>query len=115
MNEIIDKDAMVQAGSGDVFADLGISLSHEDKIKIGIASVITATISKRRLTQAEAGKLMGIDQPKVSALLRGRLSGFSVERLVLFLLKLGRNVEIKISREFSDRQGEVRVKSAALG
>jgi predicted XRE-type DNA-binding protein len=108
-----DDDVTVHESSGDVFADLGLAHSAEDRLKVEIAHAISATICSRNLTQAAAGKIIGVDQAKVSALLRGRLTGFSVERLVLFLTELGRDVEIRISRSHSGHKGAVRVRSAA--
>jgi predicted XRE-type DNA-binding protein len=67
----------------------------------------------RDLTQAAASKIIGADQGKVSELLRGRLTGFSLGRLLMFLVRLGRDVDITISPPHEDRQGSVRVKSAA--
>jgi predicted XRE-type DNA-binding protein len=104
-------DVRVHESTGNVFADLGLPSSQEDMVKVGIARAISATITRRKLTQA--GEIIGADQAKVSALLRGRLKGFSVERLVMFLVKLGRDVEISISRGHENREGKVRVKAAA--
>ena len=83
-------------GSGNVFADLDLPNPPEMLAKAELAQKINAIIARRRLTQAEAAKLLGVDQPKVSALKRGRLSGFSLERLMRFLLLLGRDVEIVV-------------------
>jgi predicted XRE-type DNA-binding protein len=57
---------------------------------------ISDITAERKLSQASAAKLLGIDQPKVSALLRGRLDGFSIDRLIRFLNALGRDVVITI-------------------
>ncbi len=108
-----EQDVDVLKSTGNVFADLGLPSSQEDMLKVSIAHAITTTIQKRSLTQAAAGEIIGVDQAKVSALLRGRLSGFSVERLVFFLVKLGRDVNITISREHANREGKVRVKAEA--
>lgn len=105
-------DIVVHESTGNVFADLGLPASEEDMLKIEIVRAITATITKRGLTQAKAGELIGVDQAKVSQLLRGRISGFSIERLMTFLLRLGRDVEIRISREHRGRDGKMRVKEA---
>jgi len=107
------QEIKVHASAGNVFADLGLPHSKEDMLKVEIARVISATIKSRGLTQAEAGAIMGIDQAKVSTLVRGRLQGFSIERMILFVVKLGRDVNISISREHSDREGRVCVKTAA--
>lgn len=85
-------------GSGNVFADLGFPGAEEMLAKAGLAQKISALIQRRRLTQAEAAELLKVDQPKVSALKRGRLSGFSLERLVRFVILLGHDVEIVVKQ-----------------
>lgn len=87
-------DIPVTRGSGNVFADLGMSNPAERLAKAQLASRIDDVIRARKLTQRDAAALMGIDQPKVSHLLRGRLSGFSTQRLIDFLNALGQDVEI---------------------
>jgi len=77
-----------------VFADLGVADAEEHLIKAGRVVKIDRTIRQRRLTQAGAAQLMGVDQPKVSAMLAGQLRGYSVERLMRFLVALGHDVEI---------------------
>ncbi|SRR5712692_5230868 len=81
---------------GNVFADLGIADPEDALAKAELARAIGALIAERRLTQSQAAEVLGIDQPKVSALMRGRLTGFSVDRLLRFLLALDRDVEIII-------------------
>ena len=88
------KDYMV--GSGNVFEDLGHSRPAEALAKAELARKIAKLIAKRRLTQAAAAELLNVDQPKVSALVRGRLAGFSLDRLVRFLVLLGSDVEIAV-------------------
>lgn len=82
--------------SGNVFADLGLPGAEELVTKAEIVSRISDIIAKRKLTQAATAGILGIDQPKVSALVRGRLDGFSIERLFRFLNALDRDVEITI-------------------
>jgi predicted XRE-type DNA-binding protein len=82
--------------SGNVFADLGLPNPEELLAKAELAHKITVLIRKRGLTQAQAAKLLGVDQPKVSALIRGRLTGFSIERLMRFLLHLGQDIKITV-------------------
>jgi predicted XRE-type DNA-binding protein len=84
------------ASSGNVFADLNISRPDEALVKAELAHRIVAVLTERKLTQSEAAKILGVDQPKVSALVRGRLSGFSIERLLRLLVLLGHDVEINI-------------------
>src|SRR2546422_907371 len=62
--------------------------------KVELASKIIAEIQQRRLTQSHPAAILGIDQPKVSALKQGKLSGFSIERLMRLLLVLGRDIEV---------------------
>ena len=82
--------------SGNVFADLGVPNPEEALAKAELASKISALLRERKLTQAKAAKLLGIDQPKVSNLLRGNLTGFSLERLMRFLLLLGQDIRIAV-------------------
>ena len=71
--------------SGNVYEDLGFSDSEERLAKAKLAMRIEEIIDKRRLKQIEATKILGISQPKISALMNGQLSGFSMERLIHFL------------------------------
>jgi predicted XRE-type DNA-binding protein len=80
-----------------VFADLNLPNADDLLAKAELAAKIIAEIQRRRLTQSQAAAILGIDQPKVSALKKGKLSGFSIERLMRFLLRLGRDVEISVS------------------
>ena len=82
--------------SGNVFADLGLPNAEELLAKAELAHKITILIRERGLTQAQAAKLLGVDQPKVSALIRGQLTGFSIERLMRFLLAFGQDIRITI-------------------
>ncbi len=82
--------------SGNVFADVGLPRPEEALAKAELAQKISIIIRERQLTQAQAAQTLGVDQPKISALTRGRLSGFSIERLLRFLMLLGRDVEITV-------------------
>ena len=84
-------------GSGNVHADLGVANPQEARAKADLAHRIVDIIEERKLTQVQAGRVLGVDQPKVSALKRGRLADFSVERLVGFLLLLGNDVRITVT------------------
>jgi predicted XRE-type DNA-binding protein len=106
-------DIAVHESVGNVFVDLDLPDAREGMLKVEIAHAISATIRKRALTQTAAGEIIGVDQAKVSAVLRGRLTGFSVDRLLVFLVKLGRDVDIVISRAHKNREGAVRVTAAA--
>ena len=99
--------------SGNVFADLGRPQPEEALAKARLAYEIERSIRKQGLKQSEAAKVLGIDQPKVSALRNGRLSGFSVERLIRFLNALHRDVEIVVSaKPSSRRRGRLLVRAA---
>ncbi len=101
---------MVEQGSGNVFADIGLKHPEEALAKAELARQIAATIGRRGLTQAEAASLLGIDQPKVSSLIRGKLSGFSMDRLLRFLNALRRDVEIRVkARKRAQSVGHVHV------
>lgn len=87
-----------ERGSGNVFADLGLPNPDEALAKAGLAQAIAETIERRGLTQEEAERIMGLDQPKVSAIVRGRLSGYTQDRLTRCILALGDDVEITVRR-----------------
>ena len=99
--------------SGNVFADLEIADAEEMLIKAEMAQKIGGIIRKRRLTQVQAAAVLGVDQPKVSALLCGRLSRFSIEKLMQFLLLLGRDVAITIKPRQRIRSRSLRTTSRA--
>jgi predicted XRE-type DNA-binding protein len=82
--------------SGNVFADLGIENPEEEFTKAKLVWEIEQIIKKKKLTQTAAADIMGINQPKVSALLRRKLEGFSVERLIHFLNALGQDIDIVV-------------------
>jgi predicted XRE-type DNA-binding protein len=84
----------VVEGSGNVFADLGYLDAEEHQTKAKLVSRIAKLIERQNLTQKEVAEKLGIDQPKISAMLRGRFRGFSVYRLMRFVANLGIEVEI---------------------
>jgi predicted XRE-type DNA-binding protein len=89
-------------GSGNVFSDLELPDADERLLKAQLAVQIRRFIEQKDWTQAEAAEAVGLDQPKVSNLLRGRLAGFSVDRLLSILNRLGHNVEVRISAKEYD-------------
>jgi predicted XRE-type DNA-binding protein len=100
----------VTESSGNVFADMGLPEAEEELTKAQLASHIRQAIKRRRLTQAAAAALMGVDQPKVSALLNGRLANFSSERLMRLLTAIGQDVEITVRAKPRNRaRGRIRV------
>jgi predicted XRE-type DNA-binding protein len=86
----------IEKSSGNVFTDLGLSNSDKYLAKAELAYQINKLIGKKRLNQKKAAELLNIDQPKISALSRGRVSGFSMERLFKFLGILNQDIEIVI-------------------
>jgi predicted XRE-type DNA-binding protein len=104
-------DTTVHDSSGNVFADLGVEDAEEHMAKSELAAEILRIVQRRRLTQAEAAKLLGIRQPKVSELLRGRLDGFSTDRLLRFITRLGYHVQIKLSKASPHTQGHMEITS----
>jgi len=86
-----------EISSGNIFADLGASNPEERLAKAQLAMQINLLIKKKRLSQKAAAELLGIDQPKISALAKGKLAGFSLERLFRFLNILGQDIIIKIA------------------
>jgi predicted XRE-type DNA-binding protein len=87
----------IEAGTGNVFADLGYADAKDRTLKVQLALEVTTALKQRGLTQAQAAELLGIVQPHVSDLVRYRLNRFSVERLMQFLTQLGKDVEIRIA------------------
>jgi predicted XRE-type DNA-binding protein len=85
-----------EMSSGNVFADIGIENPEEELTKAKLVWEIEQIIKKKKLTQIAAAKVMGINQPKVSALIRRKLDGFSVERLIHFLNALGLDIDIVV-------------------
>jgi predicted XRE-type DNA-binding protein len=91
-----------------VFADLGLPHPEQELLKARLTLQIYRLIKGRGLKQADAGKILGIKQPHVSALMRNRSGAFSAERLMEFLTALGQDVEI-IVRPTRRERGEVSV------
>jgi len=87
----------VELGSGNVFADIGLKDADELLLKAKLVAKVAQLIEKKGLTQAEIARRTGLDQPKVSRLLHGQLSGFSADRLFGILNRLGHSVEVRIS------------------
>jgi predicted XRE-type DNA-binding protein len=83
--------------SGNVFADLGLPDAGTRLAKAELARSVATIIQKRGLTQREAARILEIDQPKVSAITRGRLGDFSLERLLMLVNRLGMDIDIAVS------------------
>lgn len=87
----------VQIGSDNVFADLGFSNAEELLLRAKLVATITQFIEKKGLTRAQIAERTALDKPKVSRLLRGQLSDFSADHLLVILNRLGHSVEVRIS------------------
>ena len=99
-----------EMSSGNVFLDIGIENPEEELTKAKLALEIEQIITRKKLTQVEAAKIMGINQPKVSALIRRKLDGFSVERLIHFLNTLGQDIDIVVRpKPLNRKQGIINV------
>ena len=96
MAKKISEEIHIEAGSGNVFADLALPDADKLKIKSGLTIEIAKAIRQLRLTQSEAAQRMGISQPKVSALLRGEFANLSERKLMDCLNRLGFDIEIQI-------------------
>ena len=94
-----------ELGSGNVFADLGFDNPEEMSLKSALTYRIVSVLRHRHLSQTEMGVLLDIAQPKVSRLLSGKLDGFSVEKLIHFLLRLDRDIEISIRKNSRKNSG----------
>lgn len=86
----------IEASSGNVFADLGLADAGKLKIKSGLVIEITRAVRRLGLTQEEAGRRMGIPQPKVSGMMRGDFANLSERKLMECLNRLGYDIEIKV-------------------
>ena len=101
-----------ELSSGNVFADLNLPNPEESLAKAELAWQLGRIIKRKKLTQQQAALALGIDQPKVSALLGGKLSGFSLERLFRFLNELGQDVTINVKpKARSRKKGLLRIDS----
>jgi predicted XRE-type DNA-binding protein len=99
-------DNAITRGTGNVFADLGLPDAGERQTKTRLALAINRILKEQRLKQVDTAALLGVPQPKVSALVNYRLDGFSVEKLMDFIVALGRDVEIVVRPK---RESEARV------
>jgi predicted XRE-type DNA-binding protein len=108
-----DSSVKIVQGSGNVFADLGFADAGERQTRVRLAVAINEVLRRRGVSQGRAAELLGINQPKISALSKYRLDGFSVERLMRFLTLLNQDVEIIIrNRPRARRPGRVSVTAA---
>jgi len=95
----MENKLVYEKSSGNVFKDLELPNADERLFKAEIAAMINDIIKTKGLNQTSAAALLNIDQPKISALVNGRLSGFTIDRLFRFLLALDKNIEVKVTRK----------------
>ena len=98
------KEIKFERSSGNIYADLGFSNSNEMLRKAKVAMTINKIIETRGLRQREAARILNIDQPKISALKNGRLSGFSLDRLFSFLDALNYDIEIRLTDKYHKQE-----------
>jgi predicted XRE-type DNA-binding protein len=99
------ESARITRGSTNVFEDLGYPDAAERQAKLRLACALNQVVEHRGLTQEAAATLLGLSQPKVSALRNYKLAGFSVERLMNLLTALDQDIEIVIRRKARSRKG----------
>ena len=106
------KTERIVHGSGNVFADLDLPHPEQELLKAQLTVAIYEQLKRRRLTQAQAAKLLGLHQPQVSVLMRCRPGLFSVGKLLEILGALGRDIEIVHRERQSSRDSRVTVRTA---
>jgi predicted XRE-type DNA-binding protein len=107
-------DILIEASSGNVFADLELPDAAELALKSALAIEITRAVRRLGLTQQEAGRRTGIPQPKVSRLMRGELTNLSERKLMDALARLGYDIDIRV-RQATGPTGTVRFALAEAG
>lgn len=108
MRKRVVKGLEVEMSSGNVFADLGLRDAEKLKIKSGLVIQIVKAVRRLGLSQEEAGRRMGLPQPKVSGLFRGDFANVSERKLMNCLNRLGYDIEIKV-KPAAKRIGHVRL------
>jgi predicted XRE-type DNA-binding protein len=106
------KPTKATRSSGNVFADIGLPNADELALKADVAIKLGKMIEAKELTQGEAAKIIGIAQPDLSKLLRGKLEGFSMDRLLQAIMALGSDIEIRVKKPVRHRRGHGRVLAA---
>lgn len=109
------EEAEYTEGSGNVYQDLGFADSEERLAKARLAMRIEEIFAKRKLKQVAAAEILGINQPKISALMNGKLSGFSMERLFHFLILLNQDVEIVVKTKSGGPTAPGQLKVSLVG
>ena len=100
----------IERGTGNVYRDIGVPNPEEMLVKAQLASEIGSILKTRQLTQIQASEILGMPQPKVSEMLRGRFRGISETKMIDCLARLGRDVQIVVKPvPTSRKQGRVEV------
>jgi len=100
----------IEQGSGNVYADLNYPDADEMLVKARLASKICSIIKARHLTQMQAAQILGLPQPKVSEMIRGKFRGISESKMIDCLARLGRDVQIVVKAAPRSRpQGRIEV------
>ena len=107
-------ESRITIGSGNVFADLGLPNAEEEAVRASLVLHLATELEARGLTQSEAAKLLGVDQPTVSRIMRGRFERFSLERIIRVLVSAGRDVKIVIppARRPRGKSGRLLIEAA---
>ncbi len=106
--ETMSEDISFKDGSENVFEDIGVRDPEDSLLRAELVKKIGEIIRKKSLTQTQVAGMLGVDQPKVSKLVRGRISGFTSDRLFRYLTALGCDVRIEI-KDSSRARGKVLV------
>jgi predicted XRE-type DNA-binding protein len=103
----MNNNTKVTASSGNVFADLGLPNPEEHRVKATLALSIAEKIEERGLTQAEAAKVLGLSQPGISNLVRGKLEKYTIDRLMRYMRKLDYDVTISFKPKPKARENAI--------
>jgi predicted XRE-type DNA-binding protein len=114
LEAIDDNEITVTSGSGNVYTDLGYENPEEMLLKAHLVTLLSKAIKAKGLNQYQAAEVLGLDQPKVSALLRGQFRGYSLERLFKFLNAFDLDVEVNVkSKPEGKERARISVGSAS--
>jgi predicted XRE-type DNA-binding protein len=108
----MENDLSITRGSGNVFADIGVSDPEEALFKAQLVATLRDQINAQGLTQSAAALKIGVAQPDLSKLLKGRVGGFSLERLLEYVMALGNDIEVKVRPINANRAGRMSLKVA---
>jgi predicted XRE-type DNA-binding protein len=95
-----ERATLIERGSGDVFRDIGFSAAEAANLRLraDLALRVRQYVERSGVTQSQAARAFGVRQPRLNALLRGRLDEFSIDALVNMLANIGERVELRVRR-----------------